>query len=610
MTATADADAVTDSPTSERWQHLALLLTLSCLFLFLGLGELGLTDRDEGSNAEAAREMVETGNWVSPTLNYEPRFAKPAFVYWLMSGAYLLFGASEFSARFHSAVFGVGLIVLQYVFLRRLRDPMLALMSALMLFLNIEIVAIGRAAMMDSVLIFFTTLSLFCFWLGVHGEGRARHLVWGFYLGMALGTLTKGPVGFMVPWLVVIPYLTVMRRWSQFWERGFPVLGMLLFFALATPWYVAMLAIHGDAYTASASANTIGRFLTVIGGHGGTVLFYVPVIAFGFFPWSGFLPVALYQAYQAWKGTRQGARGKGETEDSNPPFITASPSPLAARPPSSAELEIFAALWLAAGFLFFSLSATRLPHYIGPLYPAAAILVASYVQRCLAEPTTPGARGSFRLIAIVGYLLGILLAAGPALYSTFLDQVTKEFPMAAEVSTGLSPVVAGVILFVGSGLIGYFGHSESGRTRALWAAGTTIGVVMLLAIQVALPHFHKYFISPPQQLAYIAGSNLGPDDRFIVFGRSKPSFIFYAKRKMISVDQGQNEKLVRLLHHPGRTMVLLPSRLHASLPEEAKDYPVLLRYYGYMLIANQPMVRPSQADSRQLPEPPRFHGTE
>ena len=80
MTATADADAVTDSPISERWQHLALLLTLSCLFLFLGLGELGLTDRDEGSNAEAAREMVETGNWVSPTLNYEPRFAKPAFV--------------------------------------------------------------------------------------------------------------------------------------------------------------------------------------------------------------------------------------------------------------------------------------------------------------------------------------------------------------------------------------------------------------------------------------------------------------------------------------------------------------------------------------------------
>ena len=95
--------------------HIALLLVLG-IWLFgleggwlggLEMGGLGLTDRDEGSNAEAAREMLETGDWISPTLNYEPRFAKPAFVYWLIGGSYSLFGINEFAARFPSAISGL-----------------------------------------------------------------------------------------------------------------------------------------------------------------------------------------------------------------------------------------------------------------------------------------------------------------------------------------------------------------------------------------------------------------------------------------------------------------------------------------------------------------------
>jgi 4-amino-4-deoxy-L-arabinose transferase-like glycosyltransferase len=94
--------------------NLAILALLAALLVFLGLGSMGLTDRDEGRNAEAGREMLETGDWVSPTFNYEPRFAKPALVYWLMSLSYHWFGVDEFSARLPSAVFGLGLILLQY----------------------------------------------------------------------------------------------------------------------------------------------------------------------------------------------------------------------------------------------------------------------------------------------------------------------------------------------------------------------------------------------------------------------------------------------------------------------------------------------------------------
>ena len=173
---------------------LLALLALSGLLFFLGLGDMGLTDRDEGRNAEAGREMFESGDRLTPTFNYELRVAKPVFLYWLMDLSYRLFGINEFAARFPSALFGVALIVLQYFFLAYVRDQRIALFGALMLLLNVEILALGRMALTDSVLIFFTTASLYGFWLGVHEEGPARRWIWVFYIGLALATLTKGPV--------------------------------------------------------------------------------------------------------------------------------------------------------------------------------------------------------------------------------------------------------------------------------------------------------------------------------------------------------------------------------------------------------------------------------
>jgi 4-amino-4-deoxy-L-arabinose transferase-like glycosyltransferase len=569
----------------RKWSHLGILLSLAGLLFFLGLGTLGLTDRDEGSNAEAAREMVETGDWVTPTLNGEPRFAKPVFIYWLTSAAYRLFGVSEFTARLPSALFGVALILLQYAFLSLVRGPAVGLLGGLVLLLNVEIVAIGRLVLTDSVLMFFTTLSLYGFWLGLHGEGRARHFFWLFYVGMAIGTLTKGPVGIVVPLLAVIPYLTLTRRWALFWQRGFPLTGALLFMAVALPWYLTMLAIHGSRYTASAQADTIGRFLNVIGGHGFTVFFYVPVLLLGFFPWSGFLPVALFQAFTRRRDELRVTGGKSR-ETSCTPF-TSHLSPVT----SSSELEFFAALWMVGVFLFFSVSATRLPHYIGPLYPAAAILVACYWNRSLTDPATPGIRPSFHTLTLLGYLLGLALVSSPALYSRFVDTIAKEFPAATQVDQGIGPPMAGVILLIGVAIVRYFGLSEQQRAGAFWAAGATIMLVLLVSIQITLPRFSKYFIVPPQELAYTAGLNLGPGDRLILYGPPRPSLLFYAKHKAIVIRRGQEADMRPYLAQPGRTMIVLPSRLKSQLPAEAKEFPVILERYGYSLLANEPMVK-------------------
>lgn len=589
------------TPTSRHLLNLAMLSLLAAILLFVGLGSMGLTDRDEGRNAEAGREMLESGDWISPTFNYEPRYAKPALVYWLMTVSYKLFGVSEFSARFPSAIFGLGLILLQYLFVSRFCGATVGLFGALMLLLNIEMIGLCRMALTDSVLIFLTTSSLFGFWLGFHGEERERHWRWVFYAGMGLGTLAKGPVGFLVPLITVALYLFMTRQWRRFWQEGAPLAGALLFVAIATPWYALMWSIHGSEYAASAQANTVGRFLAPMEGHSFTILFYVPVLLLGFFPWSGWLPFAWVEAFKNWRTVRREGRENHRLKPSemSSPRIT----PLASGLPAPRELEWFAAGWVLSTFLFFTLSSTRLAHYIGPLFPAAALLTASYWHRGLFEPSTRGIRASIHTVMGIGYLLAIGFAALPSLYPSLSGKLTKEFPLAAQLDLGSGPYVASMLLLIGMALVGYFGLSESRRAGAFWAAGATLALLIFSVLQLVVPGVNRYFIAPPQVLAYAAGVNLGPDDRLIVYGSTRPSTVFYARRKTIFVPAGEESKIQQALSQPGQTMIVLPETFQSKLPPEAEKLVTLLKQNGYLLLASRPMVSiPESA----VPPPVKF----
>ena len=567
-------------------RQLLLLMALSGLLFFLGLGDMGLTDRDEGRNAEAGREMFESGDRLTPTFNGELRVAKPVFLYWLMDQSYRLFGVGEFAARFPSALFGVGLILITYLFLLHQRDRTVALFGALMLLLNLEILGLGRMALTDSVLIFFTTASLYGFWLGLHGEGRMRHWIWVFYIGMALATLTKGPVGFAVPLIAAALYLTWMRRWQDYWHKGFPLAGLLVFVLLAAPWYAAMLLVHGDAYATGAKAHTIGRFLSPMEGHHGTIFFYLPVLLLGFFPWSALLPVPLYRTLKDWYIAR---RDRTQPDQTGP-----------------SELDLFAALWVVGVFLFFTASSTRLPHYIGPLFPAAALLAASYWSRCLQDPTTKGIRGSIHLMMGLGYLLAIAFACVPTLYANYASKMVREFPLAGQVGLGVGPYVAATLLLFGMGLVGYLGLNEERRGGAFWAAGATLAGLVLTVIVIATPPINRFVIAPPQELAYAAGLNLDPQDLFIAYGTVRPSSVFYARRPTVFVPFGEEDKIREALKGPKKVMILLPETAQTKLPAEAVTLVPILKRYGYILLAKQPMV--TIPEGAAPPPPPTVFG--
>jgi 4-amino-4-deoxy-L-arabinose transferase-like glycosyltransferase len=562
---------------------LLALLLLSGLLFFLGLGDMGLTDRDEGRNAEAGREMFESGDRLTPTFNGELRVAKPVLLYWLMEQSYRLFGSNEFAARFPSALFGVGLILMHYLFLVHQRDRTVALFGGLMLLLNLEILGLGRMALTDSVLIFFTTASLYGFWLGLHGTGGARRWVWMFYIGMALATLTKGPVGFAVPLVAAILYLTWTRRWRDYWQKGVPLAGTLLFVLLAAPWYAAMFLVHGDAYATGAKAHTIGRFFSPMEGHQGTIFFYLPVLLLAFFPWSALLPVPLYRTLKEWYLIRR-ARTRPD-------------------PAGTSELDLFASLWLVGTFIFFTASATRLPHYIGPLFPAAALLTASYWSRCLSDPATKGIRGSIHLMMGVGYLLAIGFACLPTLYTTYASKMVREFPLAGQVDLGMGPYLIAALLLVGMTLVGYLGLNDERRGGAFWAAGGTLAGLVLIVIVIAFPHINRYVIAPPQELAYAAGLNLAREDQFIAYGTVRPSSVFYAKRKTLFVPIGEEDKIRAALKETTKVMILLPESALSKLPAEASTLVPILKRYGYLLLANQPMVTIPQSATPPPPPP-------
>src|SRR6059036_1896206 len=546
--------------------HPLLLLALCALLFFLGLGTLGLTDRDEGSNAEAAREMVASGDWITPTLNGAPRFAKPILLYWLISCSYLVFGVSEFAARFPSALFGTLLVLMQYAFATRLLGPTVGFRAALMLLLNFEVLAIGRMVLTDMVLVFFTTLSIFCFYLAMQGEGRAKRWYWGFYIGMALATLTKGPVGVLVPLLAVIPYLLLTGRWREVVRECRLLPGTSVFLLIAAPWYAAMFLLHGAGYAESARGDTLTRFASVIGGHGGTILFYIPILFLGFFPWSGFLPAALVQALRE--------------RDEDP----------------QRAVQLLCAVWVLGVFLFFTLSSTRLPHYIAPLFPAAALLVAASWDRSLSAEGGRAGSVSFWLTLGVGCLLGLAFVGLDWGYERFNAQIAQEFPAAAQVEPGWVPMAIGFLILVGMGLFGY-ASLTAGRAGLGFgiASGLMVGITLLI-VTVALPRFNQYFIEPPQALAARAGQALDSDETFIAYGRPKPSLLFYAKRRCAvstpcieMIKSGEEDKMRPLLERSRQVLILTQERLRAQLPIPASDYPIYMREDGYVLLTKKPV---------------------
>lgn len=533
-----EAQAGPVKPLPWRRAPIALLLALTAFLLVFRLGTPGLTDRDEASFSEAVREMIVDGDWLTPHFNGATRFDKPPLIYYLMAVPVTVFGLSEFSLRFHSATAGVGLVLLAFLFARRHVGQRAALYSAGCLTASLGFLVLGRAAITDMTLLLLTTGALFSFFRAYWSpppHGRPYYRITDVLLALAF--LVKGPVGPLVVSLAAAGFLFAAGGFRRYAREARPWLSVLIVLGLSLPWFALMLVLHGQAYIDAAMYHTVTRYTSTLGGHGGTVFYYFPVVLLLLFPWSLFLPGALVEAL---------SRLPQEIPPT-PPLSKGGWGDLRhirnrARQDAVASFPVFLAIWAIVVFIFFSFSSTRLPHYILPLFPAAAILVGTRIARWVEDPPMRRMLPSLASVAAVGTVIAAGVAGLDLVYGRYGGLVLREVPTAQALDLGPWGLTLGAIFLVGSVALTWAGLRK--RWEASWLAGVaTVSLAFITVVTAILPAVDAKFLAPGRNLAREAGKLVPPGSAWAIYEVYRPSFVFYSERRVVQVREGEEERL-------------------------------------------------------------------
>lgn len=322
-----------------------LVVFFIALALYLPFNSyIPITDPVEANYALTAKEMLTSGNWLSPQIYGQFWYDKPAMIYWLIAGSYKVFGIGEFAARFPAALFSAASVSFICWFGKRLYDNwLIGFFAAVVLATSLEYWVLARMIITDAVLFFFASVAMGTYYLGLIGQGKIWYALGYLFAGLAV--LTKGPVGIVLPALTLFVYICVTRRWELFF-RLFLLPGLAIFFLAAAPWYLAMVHAHGSEFVDTfLGLHNVLR--ATVSEHPKDNVFYYYLVLFpvSLLPWTGVFLRSL--------------SGK--------------------KPPHFAYL----AVWLAVIIVFYSLMATKYPTYVFPALFPAALLTGCQLEQML-----------------------------------------------------------------------------------------------------------------------------------------------------------------------------------------------------------------------------------
>lgn len=340
----------------------ALLLAGFCAFLFFyGPGQFGLVGADEPRYAQVAREMLDHHDWITPVLYGKPWLEKPPLYYWQAMAVYSVLGVSDATARIPSALDATLLVIAFYLFFRRFRRGV-EVDAALTTASSAGIVGYAHAASTDMPLAATFSIGMLAWWAWRESDKRIWLAL--FYACMALGMLAKGPVAPFLAALVIVVFAALTREW-RLTARTLWLPGILLFCAIALPWYVAVQLRNPQFFREFILEHNLARFSTNLYHHTEPFWYYLPVIALALVPWIVFVVAAFARTARTWWVEKRWAGRR----------------PASAEPDLDLQLNLFACCWLIVPVVFFSLSQSKLAGYILPAVPAGAILLADYLRR-------------------------------------------------------------------------------------------------------------------------------------------------------------------------------------------------------------------------------------
>jgi 4-amino-4-deoxy-L-arabinose transferase-like glycosyltransferase len=375
------------------------ILFLICYALFLwGNNIFSLTDPDEVFYSMTAKEMAAKNEWVTPYIFGQPQFEKPVLTFWFLEAAFKAWGVTPFAARFFPAIFATfGVIGVYLLGLMGFKDEHKAFLSALALATSVFFVGMGKTVFTDMIFTVFILYAFVFFIMGFTDRRKEAVGFIGFYVFCALATLTKGPLGWLIPQLAVILFLLYQRQ-IRFLQSRWVVTGVLLFLALTLPWYSYMIKHYGPSFIQEFFYNDHWRRLLVAEHKGNDHWFFYPVTMLGgLFPWSLFLAAAVVDLFKRFKG-----------------HCTA--------------MDYFCFSWILMVLLVFQTAHSKLASYILPMFPALALIIGNFLGDGLSLiDRRKKIKNLLFASFIILFLLGIVAVAGHKIIGHYISSVLPMY---------------------------------------------------------------------------------------------------------------------------------------------------------------------------------------
>ena len=425
----------------RRWIEPLLLALVLAVWFGYELGDRVLWAPDEGRYAEIPREMLASGDLLTPRLNDVKYFEKPPLMYWLEAGAIKLFGLNEWALRLWPALFALFGCLAVYFTGRALYGRRAGLFAAGVLAVSPLYDFMGGILTLDMALTAELTLALCAFFVALRlpPGSKRRFLFYGFYVFVALAVLTKGLVGMVIPAMVIGAWILVLGEWRILRDMHLPS-GLLLFLAIAVPWHVLVAQANPEFAHFYFIHEHLERYLTTVHQRYHPLWYFVPVLLVGMFPWAAFLPDALRDVL------RGGWRERKSYGD-----------------------VWFLLSWATLPFLFFSFSDSKLIPYVLPVWPPLALLLGRWLARVYERQVEISRAAVFVLLAV-----GVALAAGLGLAPQLMPNYGQVTTIAAQLNLGLYVMAGGLLLAGAIPCLTWFLHDRRHTVVALFAAAALL----------------------------------------------------------------------------------------------------------------------------------------
>lgn len=513
--------------------YLFLLVILSISVLFFHLGTRPFLSSGEARAGEIAVEMLEGGNFIIPYLNEKIILTKPPLFHWSIIVCYKLFGISEFSARFPSSLAGLISVILVYLLGKKLWDKRTGFISGIILVTSPLFFWSARCARIDSLLLFFITLSIYCFWRGYEVLPKGKVWFLGWFFAMGLGMLAKGPVGVIIPLIIPILFLIFihksyfLRKLNWFW-------GLLLFFIIIFPWFIAIYFLVPHYKGEIFFLKQIWIWLI---GHGEWYkgYLYITYLFSGFFPWGLVLPIVFLYTWKDFRNRKD-------------------------------ERIAFLWIWIFVVLFIFCFFGEKVSRYILPLYPAISLLTAKVISN------KKNINRIFSFGLVIFWIFIILSISLFNVYARFLDP--ELVSIIAMYMDSLLIIAIGLLMLV----FGFYGI----RKNSFLIPSSIVFISLFMFILYVIPIEKDYY--SPKPFCEMLKREVPQDSRLRAYKSWDNTIRYYFGRHVGIIPR--RGKLLKFLNSKEKVFCFMWQDIYEKLPEGIKKQVYLVKK-GYKVLEHK-----------------------